>query len=533
MTLIGPRTIRTKLTLITMLVMGAVLALLCVGVDQGVRLTLMKGIDDELRDRAIHSPLAHMLDGPFGRPPGPGMEGPHRHDHDGDHGRDGFHPGFGIPPGIGVLKRDDLGKPPNDPPTKQALTSQLGEETQPSLRPLVWRVGPSDPDEWPSPDQHEQPYDKEEFALARIGRPMGSKTIEVNGQPYRLLTTSVKRDGKVIGVAQITSPMGDTIRNLASMRRALITLVIPAGVVLSGLASLYLVGRFMGPLRMITHNAESIGASNAAERLPVVGQDEFASLAQTLNGMLSRLEEGLLLEQETNRRLEVTVKQQRRFTEDASHELKTPLAVIKANTGLMLHYGGSAEENLESVKTIDTAADRMTRMVQDLLVLARAEAGQLKPSFEIADIAAIVKESIGHVVGADGRVNVDSGTSPIAVKASKDELSRVFINLIDNALRHSGSECPVEVRVGKSGGMVTVAVRDYGDGIAPEHLPRLFDRFYRTDRSRSSDTGGTGLGLAICKGIVEAHGGQIAVASAVGEGSTFTVSLPLEQPSQS
>ena len=371
-------------------------------------------------------------------------------------------------------------------------------------------------------------YDWEAYRDAKITHRPILKTITLakDGKEYRLLTTPVLEKGKLVKIVEVADSLDQSNKALADLRRVLVTLIIPVGMVLSGLASLYLIDRLTKPLRSITHNAASIGSHNAAERLPVVGRDEFASVATTLNGMLDRLEAGLRLEQMTNRRLEQTVVQQRRFTEDASHELKTPLAVIKANTGLMLHYGGTEEEMRESVETIEAAADRMNRLVQDLLVLARAEAGQLAPRFEPADLGAIVQDSIGHLAYAKDRVKVSLPAGPLPVSASSDDLSRVFVNLIDNALRHSGSACPVEVIFRQTETYAVAEVRDRGEGIAAEHLPRLFDRFYRIDRSRSTDTGGTGLGLAICKGIVEAHKGLIEVTSVLGQGTVFSISIP-------
>ncbi|RYG26998.1 HAMP domain-containing histidine kinase, partial [bacterium] len=276
--------------------------------------------------------------------------------------------------------------------------------------------------------------------------------------------------------------------------------------------------------RLITENAQQIGGSNLAERLPVVGQDEFAGLAKTLNGMLGRLEDAFRLEQATTQQLRETVEQQRRFTADASHELKTPLATIKAHTGL-LKMGELPEEDAESVGAIDTAANRMTGLVNDLLILARADGGSLVAKTANVDLMEAVNEAVCAV--SPGGVDVRPAPRPLVVEGNAEAITRLFINLLDNAKKYAGTDERVEVRFAKRGDTVEIAVVDHGVGIAPEHLSRLFNRFYRPDTSRTSETGGTGLGLAICREIATAHGGTIEVASTVGKGTTFTVVLPL------
>jgi signal transduction histidine kinase len=540
LTKFGPRTIRARLILITMLVMGGLLAVLGLSVDFAAHKAVLYSIDDDLLHRA-HMFAQGPPHGPgpggwmglpdFGRGPG---------DRDGPHGPDGG-PGPGPGPDRGGPDWDrDPGHRPGSwqdgPPFPFGASSNPGKgrDSAPPFGPDISADGtistPAPPPQHFEIGQSNRghvSYDIEAFELARKTGHSVWTTKLMDGLPFRLLTLPVSKGGKVVRIEEVVSPLEDTLKALADLRHVLISLIIPVGTVLSGLASFYLVSRLTRPLREITRTADAIGAHNAAERLPVVGRDEFASVASTLNRMLDRLEAGLRFEQTTNRQLEQTVIQQRRFTADASHELKTPLAVIKANTGLMLHFGGDAEDMKDSVLSIDSAADRMNRLVQDLLVLARAEAGQLAPRFERSDLRSVVEESIRQLGSAEQRVGYASPTDGVWVNASTNDLSSVFVNLIDNAIRHSGSNCPVDVSISRTETDAVAIIRDHGDGIASEHLPRLFDRFYRTDRSRSSDTGGTGLGLAICKGIVEAHRGAISVASVVGTGTCFTVTLPL------
>ena len=472
-----PKTIRARLTLTTSLVMGLVLVALGVLVDFGTARTLMRSVDNELERRG------HFFAAGRGRGPG-GPGGP----------RPGMGPLIPMGPPGGPFR----GRP-NEDKGRPRFLPVSGEEDR-GLR--------------------DEPYDSAAFVRAQTEGAVFSNVMQ-DGEPHRVYSEAVREGGRLRGVVQVERQLGDVVDSLAGLRRLLLTVVVPCGALLGGLASLFLVGRMLRPLRTLTENAQAIGGSDLAERLSVVGEDEFAGLATTLNGMLARLEAAFRLEQATTRRLEETVEQQRRFTADASHELKTPLSTIKAHAGL-LRMGELAEEDRESVEAVDVAANRMRGLVDDLLVLARADGGSLTARTAPVDLAEAVSAAVGAVSPLS--VEVRGTASPLVVQGNGEALTRLFINLLDNAKKYAGG--PVEVHLAKKGGSAEVAVVDRGAGIAAEHLPRLFDRFYRPDTSRTSETGGTGLGLAICKEIAAAHGGTIEVASALGKGTTFTVVLP-------
>ena len=377
---------------------------------------------------------------------------------------------------------------------------------------------PSDESEGGRPN-HPPAYDARAILKAKNGVASFSE-FDRSGKLYRLYTFPIRREGEIVRVSQIPSELTNVYVSLDGLRRTLLQVVLPIGVLLAGLASLLLVDRFMRPLRRISGDADRIGATDLAARLPVVGEDEFAGLSTTLNGMLTRLE--LAFRKERHE-----LERQRQFTADASHELKTPLAVIKANAGLMLHVSGTAEETREWAGEIDAATVLMTTLVNDMLVLARAEAGNtIQPDsrFDLRDAALGARRALG--VGED-RLIVCLPERPVNVLGSSGDLTRVIVNLVGNALKHAGSQEPVELVVAVEVDRAIMTVTDHGKGIAPEHLFHLFDRFYRVDASRSSETGGTGLGLAIARGIIETHGGTIGVESKVGRGTTFTVSLPI------
>jgi len=465
----------------TMLVMGAVLALLGFVVYFGAERTMLASVDHKLK---------HDADGmaePRGGPPhGPPRPPP-----------DGF---------LGLLG--------NSPPHPRSSAQ--------GLKPVILRVGPGGNLDL----GHDKPYDANAVEQA-MGRWSGYSDVTIDDSPVRLYTRPQFDQGRIAGVVQIPYDVGDILGSLRTLRTVLLVIVIPLGVLLSGVAGLFLVGRLIRPLREMREKAEAVSAHNLSDRLPETGEDEFAALATTLNAMLGRLELAFEQEQETLRQLEEAIAQQRRFTADASHELKTPLAVIKANTGLVLNMDASKADYREAVQQIDEAAGRMNKLVGDLLLLARADAGHLARRFERCGLNEILTEAVQQVPGTDERVTSTMPPDDVVIEGSPDDLARVFVNLIDNAMRHSPESAPVSVEVARRGEFASVSVKDAGPGIPPEHLEHLFERFYRIDKSRASETGGTGLGLAICKGVVRAHGGQISVISKVGRGTTFTVLLPL------
>lgn len=478
MGLFSIKTVRAKLTATTMVVMAFVLAILGFVAYFGAQQTLLASVDRELRNRADG-----MADPRGGPPPG----GP---------------PGFGLF-GLG-----------NGPPPRP-------RNNMPGLKPIIV---PVQGDGTLGLD-HDKPYDMTAAMKAR-NRWAGYSDVTVDDSPVRLYTRPRFRGNVVGAIVQVPYDTSDIVRSLAYLRTVLLVIVIPLGVVLAGIAGRFIVDRLINPIRDMTAKAEELSAHNLSDRLPVRGEDEFAALATTLNAMLGRLEIAFDAEQATLRQLEESIIQQRRFTADASHELKTPLAVIKANTGLVLHMDGTLADYREAVQQIDEASTRMNRLVSDLLVLARADAGQLNKRFEKCDLSAIVVEAVQQVPGADSRVRVKLPEQEAWVEGSKDDLMRVFVNLIDNAIRYSPAAATIELDVCRSASEVIATVRDDGPGIAEEHLEHLFDRFYRVDKSRASDTGGTGLGLAICRGVVLAHRGHILVSSELERGTTFTISLP-------
>src|SRR5216683_638688 len=223
---------------------------------------------------------------------------------------------------------------------------------------------------------------------------------------------------------------------------------------------------------------------------------------------------------------------QQEFVADASHELRTPLTVLRSATDLLnKHRDEPIEREGELFDDVRAEIARMERLAQDLLTLARSDAGGLElmtAPLELADIATeVVRRTTLLAQNAGVQLAMHAEAQPSIVEADPDRLQQVLLIVVDNAIKHTSPGGKVDVRVRRHGQNAVLEVADTGSGIAPEHLPRIFDRFYRADKARAREAGGTGLGLAIAKTLVEAHGGQLHLASTPGLGTQVTVSLPL------
>ena len=262
-----------------------------------------------------------------------------------------------------------------------------------------------------------------------------------------------------------------------------------------------------------------MGEDDLSRRLPVDGNDEFADLATTFNGLLERLEHAF------NRQASA-LEQQRRFTADASHELKTPLTVIKGTTSMALSSSNLDKGSVAAFSEINDAADGMVKLVQDLLYLARADAGSLASDAREVLAIEILERAAGGVARiSGGPVQFGSVDAEAALWGNELELIRLFTNVLSNARQHTPETGRVEITIHGADGVTEVVVSDNGCGVAPEHLAKLGQRFFRVDQSRSREDGGTGLGLAIAAEIVRAHGGTIQFASELGKGLSVTVKL--------
>lgn len=281
--------------------------------------------------------------------------------------------------------------------------------------------------------------------------------------------------------------------------------------------------RLTVPLDRIADVARTIRTHGPSARIPAVSADaELQSLTVILNEMLAALEAALTAERQT-------AEAQKRFVADAAHELRSPLANLRGTIEVTLRRPRSVEEYQESLAIAAAEIERLSRLTNDLLVLSRADAGQLvcRPApCDVVEIAADAIAACTHRASAR-RVHVDLAMPPrLPIVADADRLRQVVDNLLDNGLRHAPEGTTLTVKAEARNGDVVVSVRDRGAGLTAEQQTRIFDRFYRADESRARRSGGLGLGLPIAKAIVEAHHGTLAVQSAPGAGCTFIVTLP-------
>ena len=357
-------------------------------------------------------------------------------------------------------------------------------------------------------------------ALAEVlaGRETSS-SVTVGGDVLEIYTSPLLVNGEVVGMVQVAADM-DTLEAGLGRLRLLLAGGVVAAIAFAGSFGWYLAGRGLRPVSDLTGLARRIGRSTdlslRLDELPAGG--ELGLLASTFNEMLGRIEQSVVSQQ--------------RFVADASHELRTPLASIRMNAEALGRANlQSSSQQSQVLRALTLEADRMARLVGNLLVLARADAGQ-NPHLMPVELDALVLEAYGIARSLHEGAKLCVGElAQVQTLGDPDLLKQVALNLLDNGLRYAGPEATVTVDVCRDAldgrEWAVLRVRDDGPGIAAEHLPHIFERFYRVGSHRSASKGGTGLGLAICESIARMHGGRIEAQSRVGEGSAFTVLLPV------
>ncbi len=345
--------------------------------------------------------------------------------------------------------------------------------------------------------------------LAEDAGEVAPDLVPPDGGPYQLV---------------VASPLTEADRNLHQL---LITEVLVAlGVALAlGLISWWLVRRDLRPLEEISTTAGAIAAGDLTQRVPEGDpRTEVGHLGASLNAMLAQIEQAFAERRASEDRL-------RRFLADASHELRTPLTSIRGYAELFRRGASQNEEDLEkSMRRIEDESARMGVMVEDLLLLARLDARRPLDR-EPVDLTALAADAVADARVADpGRVISMQAAAPIVVEADQARLRQVAVNLLSNAIRHTPSGTPIDVRVSTADGWAALEVVDHGRGLSPDEARRAFEPFYRADPSRDRTTGGAGLGLSIVQAIAEAHGGRVQVESTPGGGATFRVAIPVSPP---
>ena len=338
--------------------------------------------------------------------------------------------------------------------------------------------------------------------------------------PLRLVSVPVKQGGELVSIVRVGTslqPVEETLHRLLIV----LLVTVPVALMAALAGGWFLARRALRPVEAITLAAQRIAAGDLTQRLTVPpSSDEVGRLAVTFNEMIARLE--------------ASFRQIRQFTTDASHELRTPLTVMKGETELALRRPRSAEDYQRVLESSLEEIDRMTRIVDELLFLSRADLGEVKLESIPVRLDTLVEDihRQATLLGQEQDVQVTLGTvTPATVRGDELRLRELLLNLVDNAIKYSQPGGKVEISLVTEGTIARLSVLDHGIGIPPEAQRRIFDRFYRTDAARAHAKKGTGLGLSICKWIAEAHHGRIEAQSTEGEGSRFTVVLPLEPSS--
>jgi len=306
----------------------------------------------------------------------------------------------------------------------------------------------------------------------------------------------------------------DALRD--SLRRLALYCVLffPMALVLSAILGQYFVKKALSPLEEIRRHAERISRAHMSERVPEPSSGrELADLARTFNEMLERLESA--------------IQDLQNFAADAAHELRTPLANLRAEVETAVQQVRPAEEYQRILGSFGEEVARMNRIVTDLFTIAKIDMRQYALQKERVRLRPLLEEAreTWEASAARRTVEIRVEGEDAEVAADPVALRRVFMNLVENAVKYNREGGRVILSIIREPGRVRVRVADTGIGISAEHLPRLFRRFYRVDKARSRESGGAGLGLAICKAFIEAHEGTIEATSAPGEGTAFTVTL--------
>lgn len=400
------------------------------------------------------------------------------------------------------------------PELEDYLQSMLGPELAERFFQLLDPLGRPDPRLLPR-TRSKLPLSAE--ALRNAER--GQATFEtVRDQPgseksFRLLTLPVVKNGATANIVQVAMSLENVE---ASRRRFLLILLVlaPVALTVSALGGWFLARRALTPVDAMVEAARRIEAEDLTKRIPAPsGEDELARLAAVLNDMLARLERSFVAA--------------RRFSADAAHELRTPLTILKGEIEVALRAAEAPADIRRTLASCLEEVDRLNSLVEDLLLMARMEGNALsalpKP-VNLAEVLEDVAPALTELAARAGNEYTIAATPPLWIEGYDSLLFRLVFNLAENAIKYTPSGGRIEVTLEQQDHSAVLQVKDNGPGIAPDAQEHIFDRFYQGDPAREGS--GTGLGLALVRAIVELHHGQIHLASAVGKGTCFRVTLP-------
>jgi heavy metal sensor kinase len=358
----------------------------------------------------------------------------------------------------------------------------------------------------------------------------------IGDTPLRIITFPVVDNNHVTKIVQIASSL-EEVEDALNTLFIILIITVPLALMVAILGGQFLAHKALKPVDNITQTARMITSKNLNQRInPPKVKDEISRLIETFNEMISRLDQSF--------------QQTKQFSSDASHELKTPLTILKGEVEVMLRKERTPHEYQQTLKSNLEEINRMSQIVEDLLLLSKADTGEIRLNKEDINLADILTEVVAQMdlLARSRRLHLFTSNHQQNIHIFGDTLRmrELLINLIENGIKYTeegGSihitlqkEYPPPVRNqsdwggGERGEFVKIIVSDTGIGIGKEDQERIFNRFFRVDKARSREQGGSGLGLSICKWIVEAHQGEIKVESELGKGSSFIVRLPLSSP---
>lgn len=368
----------------------------------------------------------------------------------------------------------------------------------------------------------------------------GLVTFETNrtigNTPLRIMTFPVVENSHVTKIVQIASSL-EGVEDALNKLFLILIISVPSTLILASLGGQFLAHQALKPVDHITQTARMITSKNLNQRInPPKVKDEISRLIETFNEMISRLDQSF--------------RQMKQFSSDASHELKTPLTILKGEVEVMLRKERASHEYQQTLKSNLEEINRMSQIVEDLLTLSKADTGEIRLSKEYINLTEILNGVVAQMdrMAKSKKLHLSAPNHYEDIHLFGDalRLRELFINLIENGIKYTEEGGSIRLFLQKeypspsgdqsglpekgSAESVKIIVSDTGIGIAKENQERIFDRFFRVDKARSREQGGSGLGLSICKWIVEAHQGNIEVESELGKGSSFVVSLPLSPP---
>jgi heavy metal sensor kinase len=359
------------------------------------------------------------------------------------------------------------------------------------------------------------PIDRTAIEQVRHGEILYDTVSAADGTSIRRVSIPLPRHGEVLYILQAEASLLLSQRTLAGL--TLLLTVVSGGILaIAWMGSGWLAHKLLAPVETLSATAETISEADARARFPLDSPyEEFHRFTRAFNAMMARLQKSF--------------ESQGRFVDYAAHELQTPLAVLQTNLEVTLNKARTIDEYREALLNNLEQVERLAALTRDLLTLTRLAGDRTPVRLRPLALEPLLRELTAEleVLADDYRVGLSLQAEPAPLVLGDPQwLKQLLVNLLDNALRYTPPGGQVTIRLQAVGDRVVVAVEDTGPGIEPQHLPHLFERFYRTDSARARDSGGTGLGLPIAREIAEAHNGTVTVESRVGKGSTFTLHLP-------